>query len=95
MTRVGIRKLVFSSSATVNGDPQYLPIDEAYPRSATNPYGCTKLQIENIMEELSASNKSWHISCLRYLYPVGAHDGLIGEAPQGTYANLMPYLVSQ
>ena len=93
MTRVGIRKLVFSSSATVYGDPKYLPIDEAHPRIATNPYGRTKLQIENILEDLAASDASWRITCLRYFNPVGAHEsGLIGEAPQGTPANLMPYV---
>jgi UDP-glucose 4-epimerase len=93
MIRVGVRKLVFSSSASVYGDPQYLPIDEAHPRSAINPYGRTKLQIENILEDLAASDRSWRISCLRYFNPVGAHESsLIGEAPQGTPANLMPYV---
>ena len=80
MTEVGIKRLVFSGSATVYGDPQYLPIDEAHPRSATNPYGRTKLQIENILEDLAASDASWRITCLRYFNPVGAHDsGFIGE----------------
>jgi UDP-glucose 4-epimerase len=93
MTEVGIKRLVFSSSATVYGDPQYLPIDEAHPRSATNPYGRTKLQIENILEDLAASDASWRITCLRYFNPVGAHDsGLIGEDPTGVPNNLMPYL---
>jgi len=93
MTRIGIKRLVFSSSATVYGDPQYLPIDEAHPRSATNPYGRTKLQIENILEDLAASDASWRITCLRYFNPVGAHDsGLIGEDPSGVPNNLMPFL---
>jgi UDP-glucose 4-epimerase len=93
MTEVGIKRLVFSSSATVYGDPQYLPIDEAHPRSATNPYGRTKLQIENILEDLAVSDSSWRITCLRYFNPVGAHDsGLIGEDPNGVPNNLMPFL---
>jgi len=93
MARVGIKRLVFSSSATVYGDPRYLPIDEAHPRSATNPYGRTKLQIENILEDLAASDSSWHITCLRYFNPVGAHEsGLIGEDPKGVPNNLMPFL---
>ena len=93
MTEVGIKGLVFSSSATVYGDPQYLPIDEAHPRSATNPYGRTKLQIENILEDLAASDASWRITCLRYFNPVGAHDsGLIGEDPNDVPNNLMPFL---
>jgi UDP-glucose 4-epimerase len=94
MTEVGIKRLVFSSSAAVYGDPHYLPIDEAHPRSATNPYGRTKLQIENILEDLAVSNSSWHITCLRYFNPVGAHEsGLIGEDPNGVPNNLMPFLV--
>ena len=93
MSRVGIKRLVFSSSATVYGDPQYLPIDEAHPRSATNPYGRTKLQIENILEDLAASDASWRITCLRYFNPVGAQEsGLIGEDPDGVPNNLMPFL---
>ena len=93
MTEVGIKRLVFSSSATVYGDPQYLPIDEAHPRSATNPYGRTKLQIENILEDLAASDASWRITSLRYFNPVGAHEsGLIGEDPSGVPNNLMPFL---
>jgi len=93
MTRVGIKRLVFSSSATVYGDPQYLPNDEAHPKSATNPYGRTKLQIENILEDLAASDASWRMTCLRYFNPVGAHEsGLIGEDPNGLPNNLMPFL---
>lgn len=94
MTRVGVRRLVFSSSATVYGDPQYLPIDEAHPRSATSPYGGTKCQIEHILEDLAVSDTRWRIICLRYFNPVGAHDsGLIGEDPNGVPNNLMPLLV--
>ena len=93
MSRVGIKRLVFSSSATVYGDPQYLPIDEAHPRSATNPYGRTKLQIENILQDLAASDANWRITCLRYFNPVGAQEsGLIGEDPDGVPNNLMPFL---
>ena len=93
MARVAIKRLVFSSSATVYGDPQYLPIDEAHPRSATNPYGRTKLQIENILEDLTASDGNWRITCLRYFNPVGAHEsGLIGDDPNGVPNNLMPFL---
>jgi UDP-glucose 4-epimerase len=93
MTRVGIKRIVFSSSATVYGEPQYLPIDEAHPRSATNPYGRTKLQIEIILEDLAASDASWRMTCLRYFNPVGAHDsGLIGEDPNDVPNNLMPFL---
>lgn len=93
MTEVGIKRLVFSSSATVYGDPQYLPIDETHPRSATSPYGRTKLQIENILEDLAASDASWRMTCLRYFNPVGAHEsGLIGENPNGVPNNLMPFL---
>ena len=93
MTEVGIKRLIFSSSATVYGNPQYLPIDECHPRSATNPYGRTKLQIENILEDIAVSDSSWHITCFRYFNPVGAHEsGLIGEDPNGVPNNLMPFL---
>ncbi len=87
------RTLVFSSSATVYGDPQYLPIDEAHPTSATNPYGRTKLHIEEILADLAQSDPSWRIACLRYFNPVGAHpSGLIGENPNGLPNNLMPFV---
>ena len=87
------KTLVFSSSATVYGDPQYLPIDEAHPTSATNPYGRSKLHIEEILSDLSASDPSWHIAALRYFNPVGAHpSGLIGENPNGIPNNLMPFI---
>jgi UDP-glucose 4-epimerase len=87
------KTLVFSSSATVYGDPQYLPIDEAHPTSATNPYGRSKLHIEEILTDLSASDPTWRIAALRYFNPVGAHaSGLIGENPNGIPNNLMPFI---
>jgi UDP-glucose 4-epimerase len=87
------KTLVFSSSATVYGDPKYLPIDEAHPTSATNPYGRSKLHIEEILSDFSASDPSWHIAALRYFNPVGAHpSGLIGENPNGIPNNLMPFI---
>lgn len=87
------RKLVFSSSATVYGDPQYLPIDENHPASATNPYGRTKLHIEEIFKDVANADPVWKIICLRYFNPVGAHEsGLIGEDPNGLPNNLMPYI---
>lgn len=89
--RVGI--LVFSSSATVYGNPQQLPLTEDHPLSATNPYGQTKLVIEDMLRSLQQSDPSWRISILRYFNPVGAHhSGLIGEDPQGTPNNLLPYV---
>jgi UDP-glucose 4-epimerase len=88
-----VKTLVFSSSATVYGDPQYLPLDEAHPTSATNPYGRSKLQIEEILADVAKSDTSWRIACLRYFNPVGAHDsGLIGEDPNDIPNNLMPYI---
>ncbi|MDR2207595.1 MAG: UDP-glucose 4-epimerase GalE [Azoarcus sp.] len=93
MRETGIRSLVFSGSATVYGEPQYLPLDEAHPLCATNPYGRTKLHIEEMLRDLSASDPLWRIVCLRYFNPVGAHEsGLIGEKPVGTPNNLMPYI---
>jgi UDP-glucose 4-epimerase len=93
MQAEGVRRLVFSSSATVYGQPQYLPLDEAHPISATNPYGRTKQQIEQVLWDLAASNTSWRIAILRYFNPVGSHpSGLLGEDPSGTPNNLMPYI---
>ena len=93
MTECGVKKLVFSSSATVYGDPQYLPLNEDHPLSATNPYGQTKLVIENMLRDLFRSDPTWRISILRYFNPVGAHaSGLIGEDPQGTPNNLLPFV---
>lgn len=88
-----IKSLVFSSSATVYGEPQYLPIDEDHPTSATNPYGRTKLHIEEMLRDLACSDANWHIACLRYFNPAGAHEsGLIGEDPAGVPNNLMPFI---
>ncbi len=93
MNDSGVYKLVFSSSATVYGEPEYLPLDEVHPTSATNPYGRTKLHIEEMLEDVSSSNSEWRIVCLRYFNPVGAHpSGLIGEDPSGIPNNLMPYI---
>ena len=89
----GVKTLVFSSSATVYGDPQRLPLTEDHPLSATNPYGQTKLTVEHILRDVQRSDTSWRIGILRYFNPVGAHEsGLIGEDPQGTPNNLMPFV---
>ncbi len=93
MAEAGVKALVFSSSATVYGDPASVPIREDFPRSATNPYGTSKLMIEDILADLSRSDAEWRIARLRYFNPVGAHEsGLIGEAPSGIPNNLMPYV---
>lgn len=93
MKSMNIKTLVFSSSATVYGDPQYLPIDEDHPTSATNAYGRSKLHIEEMLKDVANSDSEWKIVCLRYFNPVGAHEsGLIGEDPQGVPNNLMPYI---
>lgn len=89
----GVRRLVFSSSATVYGDPARVPIDETFPTSATNPYGRSKLVCEQILADVGRSDSSWRIALLRYFNPVGAHEsGLIGEDPAGIPNNLMPYI---
>ena len=88
-----IKSLVFSSSATVYGDPEYLPLDESHPLRTTNPYGQTKLVIEEILRDLHISDPSYKIMILRYFNPVGAHkSGLIGEDPQDIPNNLMPFV---
>ncbi len=88
-----VKTLVFSSSATVYGDPLYLPIDENHPTSATNAYGRSKLYIEEMIKDVANSDRDWKIICLRYFNPVGAHEsGLIGEDPSGMPNNLMPYI---
>lgn len=93
MDQTAVRKLVFSSSATVYGDPHALPIQEHFPLQATNPYGRTKLHIEEMLRDLSRADPRWQIAILRYFNPVGAHpSGLIGESPQGIPNNLMPYV---
>ena len=93
MQRHGCGRLVFSSSATVYGNPQALPIREDAPLAAANPYGATKLMGEQILRDAAAADPRLHVACLRYFNPVGAHEsGLIGEDPRGTPNNLMPYV---
>ncbi len=90
---VGVFTLVFSSSATVYGNPQYLPIDEEHPTSATNPYSRTKPHIEEMLADLGNLDSTWRVACLRYFNPVGPYEsGLIGEDPNGIPNNLMPYI---
>jgi UDP-glucose 4-epimerase len=93
MEKFGVEMLVFSSSATVYGDPATVPITEDFPLSATNPYGRSKLMIEEILRDLARAEPSWRIALLRYFNPVGAHEsGLIGETPSGIPNNLVPYI---
>lgn len=94
MEAAAVHNLIFSSSATVYGDPASVPIDETFPISATNPYGRSKLMVEEMMRDVCrASNSPWRVSLLRYFNPVGAHEsGLIGEDPQGIPNNLLPYV---
>jgi len=93
MQKNQVKKIIFSSSATVYGFPQYLPYDESHPTSPFNTYGRNKLFIEEILRDLASSDSEWIIAILRYFNPVGAHDsGLIGEMPRGTPNNLMPFL---
>ena len=93
MAEFGVKRLVFSSSATVYGDPHAVPIREDFPLHATNPYGRTKLMIEEILRDLGHSDADWRIAILRYFNPVGAHaSGLIGENPNGIPNNLMPFV---
>ncbi len=88
-----VKRLVFSSSATVYGVPERSPIDESFPLSATNPYGQSKVIAEQILRDVEHADSSWRIATLRYFNPVGAHDsGLIGEDPSGVPNNLMPYV---
>lgn len=88
-----VKNFVFSSSATVYGDPASVPIDESFPTSATNPYGRSKLMVEEILADLYKSDNSWNIARLRYFNPVGSHEsGLIGEDPNDIPNNLMPYI---
>ncbi len=94
MKDFNVKKIVFSSSATVYGEPKSLPIYEDFPLSTTNPYGSTKLMIENILEDLYKSDNSFDITILRYFNPIGSHkSGLLGENPNGIPNNLMPYIV--
>lgn len=93
MERAGVRRLVFSSSATVYGLPESVPLVESAKRSATNPYGRTKLMAERILEDVCSADSSWAVVNLRYFNPVGAHpSGMIGEDPAGTPNNLMPFI---
>ena len=93
MERANLRRIVFSSSATVYGDPAVVPIPETAPLTATNPYGRSKLMCEDALRELFAADPRWQIAILRYFNPVGAHEsGLIGESPSGVPNNLMPYI---
>jgi UDP-glucose 4-epimerase len=93
MASAGVKRLVFSSSATVYGDPATVPIREDFPLSATNPYGRTKLFIEEILRDLQRADSGWDIALLRYFNPVGAHrSGEIGEDPNGIPNNLMPFI---
>jgi UDP-glucose 4-epimerase len=93
MKEFGVKKMVFSSSATVYGMPERVPITEDFPLQATNPYGRTKLMIEEILNDLFVSDHEWSIALLRYFNPIGAHpSGLIGEDPNGIPNNIMPYI---
>ncbi len=93
MKEYNVKNMVFSSSATVYGSPKTVPIKENFPLSATNPYGRTKLFLEQILTDIYVSDNSWNIVLLRYFNPIGAHEsGLIGENPKGVPNNLMPYI---
>ena len=93
MQKHGAKRIVFSSSATVYGNPASVPITEDFPLSTTNPYGETKLMIERILSDLYKADNEWSVSILRYFNPIGAHkSGLIGEDPQGIPNNLLPYI---
>jgi UDP-glucose 4-epimerase len=93
MESFGVKNLVFSSSATVYGDPETVPVTEDFPLSATNPYGRTKLMIEEMLRDIYKADSSWNIAILRYFNPIGAHEsGEIGEDPNGIPNNLVPYI---
>jgi UDP-glucose 4-epimerase len=93
MSEFNVKTIVFSSSATVYGDPALVPIKENFPLSATNPYGRTKLMVEDILRDLYASDNTWRVGLLRYFNPIGAHSsGMIGEDPNGIPNNLLPYV---
>lgn len=93
MKDAGVKTVVFSSSATVYGDPASVPIKEDFPLSTTNPYGTTKLYNERILEDVSTSDEEWSVMLLRYFNPIGAHKtGLLGETPNGIPNNLVPYV---
>jgi UDP-glucose 4-epimerase len=93
MQELSVKQLIFRSSATVYGEPEHVPVSESAPLCATNPYGRTKLMIEEMLQDLFASDPSWKITILRYFNPVGAHEsGRIGEDPTGTPNNLFPFV---
>ncbi|EOB4964264.1 TPA: UDP-glucose 4-epimerase GalE [Vibrio vulnificus] len=93
MDKAGVKSLIFSSSATVYGDPASVPIRENFPTSATNPYGRSKLMVEECLTDFHKANPDWSITLLRYFNPVGAHEsGLLGEDPQGIPNNLLPFV---
>lgn len=93
MREFGVKSIVFSSSATVYGNPKTVPISEEFPLSATNPYGRTKLMLEEIFRDLYVSDNDWRVALLRYFNPIGAHEsGIIGEDPRGIPNNLVPYI---
>ncbi|KYN85320.1 UDP-glucose 4-epimerase [Vibrio cidicii] len=93
MDKAGVKSLIFSSSATVYGDPASVPIREDFPTSATNPYGRSKLMVEECLRDFHHANPEWSITLLRYFNPVGAHQsGLLGEDPQGIPNNLLPFV---
>jgi UDP-glucose 4-epimerase len=88
-----VKKIIFSSSASVYGNPVYLPIDEMHRVEPSSPYGKTKLQIENMLHDLCLSDPDWKAICFRYFNPIGAHEsGLIGEEPNGVPSNLLPFI---
>lgn len=94
MQKNNVKKLIFSSSATVYGDPEYFPIDENHPTSSINPYGRSKLHLEEIIQDIAYADSNFFAICLRYFNPIGAHySGLIGESPSGIPNNLMPYII--
>lgn len=94
MEEYGVKKIIFSSSATVYGSPKTVPITEDFPLHTTNPYGTTKLFLEHILSDLTVSDPEWSVVLLRYFNPIGAHEsGLIGENPNGIPNNLMPYIM--
>ena len=94
MREYGCKRIIFSSSATVYGSPKTVPITEDFPLSATNPYGRTKLMLEQVLEDLTVADPEWSVVLLRYFNPIGAHEsGLIGESPNGIPNNLMPYIM--
>ncbi len=93
MLEHGVKNIVFSSSATVYGDPHTVPITEGFPLQATNPYGHSKLMMEQVLTDIQAANPDWNVALLRYFNPVGAHEsGMIGEDPNGIPNNLLPFI---